>query len=126
MLQRENTGGYIQASKGYSNLDSNNHYKSSVLIDDYLHSFFERFLTAMNFATGEVAWRDRSVGKGHIIHADGRLDILGEQSMGGPVDPDPCEYREVSRFEIGSADYPIWTLPVLADGRLYLRDQDRL
>jgi len=42
------------------------------------------------------------------------------------VEPDPSEYREVSRFEIGSRDYPTWTLPVISDGTLYLRDQERL
>jgi outer membrane protein assembly factor BamB len=126
LLRLENTGGSIQASEVYFNRDMKNHYGSSVLIDGYLYGFSGRILTAMNFATGEVAWRDRSVGKGQIIYADGRLYILGEDGIVGLVEPDPSEYREVSRFEIGSGDYPTWTLPVIADGRLYLRDQDRL
>ncbi len=126
LLRLENTGGSVQASEVYFNRDMKNHYSSSVLLDGYLYGFSSRILTAMHFATGEVAWRDRSVGKGQIIHADGRLYILGDDGIVGLVDPHPSEYREVSRFEIGSGDYPTWTLPVIADGRLYLRDQDRL
>ena len=126
LLRLEKTGGSISVSEVYFNRDMRNHYSSSILIDGFLYGFSSRILTAMNFKTGEVAWRDRSVGKGQIIHADGRLYILGEDGVVGLVEPDPGEYREVSRFEIGRRDYPTWTLPVISGGRLYLRDQGRL
>ena len=80
----------------------------------------------MEFETGEIAWRDRSVGKGQIVYGDGRLYILSEDGVVGLVEPDPAGYREISRFEIGTGDHPTWTLPVLSGGRLYLRDQSRL
>ncbi len=126
LLRLEKDGRSISASEVYFNRDMRNHYSSSVLIDGHLYGFSSRILTAMNFETGEVAWRDRSVGKGQIIYADGRLYILGEDGVVGLVEPDPGEYREISRFEIGRGDYPTWTLPVIAAGRLYLRDQNRL
>ena len=126
LLRLGNGSGSMQASEVYFSREMKNHYGTSVLVDGYLYGFSGSILTAMNFGTGEVAWRDRSVGKGQIIHADGRLYILGEDGVVGLVDPDPSRYREVSRFAIGSGDYPTWTLPVIADGRLYLRDQDRL
>ena len=126
LLRLESTGGATTASEVYFNRDMRNHYSSSILINDHLYGFSGRILTAMEFETGEVAWRDRSVGKGQMIHADGRLYILSDDGVVGLVEPDPGEYREVSRFEIGSRDYPTWTLPVIADGTLYLRDQDRL
>lgn len=126
LLRLERTGGSISASEVYFNRDMRNHYSSSILIDGFLYGFSSRILTAMNFETGEVAWRDRAVGKGQIIYADGRLYILGEDRAVALVEPDPAAYREVSRFEIGAGDYPTWTLPVITDGRLYLRDQNRL
>ncbi len=126
LLRLEKDGGSIAASEVYFNRDMRNHYSSSVLIDGHLYGFSSRILTAMNFETGNVAWRDRSVGKGQVIYADGRLYILGEEGVVGLVDPNPSEYREISRFELGRGDYPTWTLPVIADGRLYLRDQNRL
>lgn len=126
LLRLESTGGSTTASEVYFNRDMRNHYSTSILIDDHLYGFSGRILTAMEFETGEVAWRDRSVGKGQMILADGRLYILSDDGVVGLVEPDPGEYREISRFEIGSRDYPTWTLPVIADGTLYLRDQERL
>ncbi|MYB52883.1 MAG: PQQ-binding-like beta-propeller repeat protein [Acidobacteriia bacterium] len=126
LLRLESTGGSTTASEVYFNRDMRNHYSSSVLIDDHLYGFSGRILTAMEFETGELAWRDRSVGKGQMIYADGRFYILSDDGVVGLVEPDPSEYREVSRFEIGSRDFPTWTLPVISDGTLYLRDQERL
>ncbi len=126
LLRLEKTGGSISASEVYFNRDMRNHYSSSILIDGFLYGFSSRILTAMNFETGEVAWRDRAVGKGQIIYADGRLYILSENRVVALVEPNPAEYLEVSRFEIDAGDYPTWTLPVITDGRLYLRDQSRL
>lgn len=126
LLRLESTGGSTTATEVYFNRDMRNHYSTSILIDDHLYGFSGRILTAMEFETGEVAWRDRSVGKGQVIHADGLLYILSDDGVVGLVEPSPTEYREVSRFVIGSRDYPTWTLPVIADGTLYLRDQERL
>ncbi len=126
LLRLESADGSTSASEVYFSQDMKNHYSSSVLIDDHLYGFSGRILTVMKFETGEVTWRDRSVGKGQMIHADGRLYILSDDGVVGLVEPDPGEYREISRFEIGSGAYPTWTLPVIADGTLYLRDQDRL
>ena len=126
LLRLDSTGGSTTASEVYFNRDMRNHYSNSVLIDDHLYGFSGRILTAMEFETGELAWRDRSVGKGQMIHADGRFYILSDDGVVGLVEPNPSEYREVSRFEIGSRDYPTWTLPVISDGTLYLRDQERL
>ena len=80
----------------------------------------------MHLETGEVGWKDRSIGKGQIIHADGKLYILSDDGVVGLIDPDPTQYREVARFELESRDYPTWTLPVISSGVLYLRDQARL
>ncbi len=126
MLRLESKDAATSASEVYFSQDMKNHYSSSVLIDDQLYGFSGSILTAMDFETGEVAWRDRSVGKGQMIHADGRLYILSDDGVVGLVEPNPAEYCKVSRFEIGSRAYPTWTLPVIADGKLYLRDQDRL
>ena len=80
----------------------------------------------MNYLTGDVAWRDRSVGKGNCIYADGRLYCMGEDGVVGLIDPTPAGYKEVSRFEIPRGNNPTWTPPVIANGRLYLREQDNL
>ena len=60
------------------------------------------------------------------------LACQGESGKIGLIDPSPSGYKEVSRFEIqpsGESWGPagsLWTVPAIADGRLYLRDQDNL
>jgi len=103
-----------------------NHYSTSVLVDEHLYGFSGSILTAMKLATGEVAWRHRSVGKGNCIVAEGNLYCLGENGVMGLIQATPEGYREKSRFEISQGEYPTWTPPVISDARLYLREQDNL
>jgi outer membrane protein assembly factor BamB len=114
------------AAEVYFNRNMQNHYSTSVLVGDYLYGFSASILTAMKFETGDVAWRDRSVGKGSLIYADRHLYALGEDGVVGLVDADPAGYHEISRFEIPKGAYPTWSQPVIANGMLYLRDQDNL
>jgi outer membrane protein assembly factor BamB len=115
-----------KSSEVYFNRDMRNHYTTSVLAGDYLYGFSSGILTAMNFATGQVAWRNRSVGKGNCILADQRLYCMGEDGVVGLIEPTPAAYKEVSRFAIERGGNPSWTPPAIAGGRLYLRDQDNL
>ena len=126
LLKLSRDGNGVRADEVYFSREMRNHYSSSVLVGDYLYGFSSRIFTAMNFMTGEVGWKDRSVGKGQVIFADGNLYLQGEDGVVGLVTPDPTRYRETSRFEIGRGNYPTWTLPVIADGRLYIRDQKLL
>jgi outer membrane protein assembly factor BamB len=114
------------ASEVYFNREMRNHYSTSVLVGDYLYGFSSSILTAMKFQTGEVAWRDRSVGKGSLIYADRHLYCLGEEGVVGLLEATPAGYRETSRFEIPKGGFPTWSPPVIADGKLYLREQDNL
>jgi len=80
----------------------------------------------MEFATGNVAWRDRSVGKGSVTYADGRLYVQGENNVVGLAEATSAGYREKGRFEIPDKGLPSWAHPVISDGRLYVRNQDAL
>jgi len=126
LLKLTPEGGGVKASEVYFNRDMRNHYSSSVLVGDYLYGFSSEMLTAMKFQTGEVAWRVRSVGKGSVTYADGKLYLLGETGTVGLAEATPTAYKEISRFQIDPGAYPTWTPPVIADGKMYLREQDNL
>ena len=126
LLELTTDRGDMEAREIYFNRNMRNHYSTSVLIGDYLYGYSSRILTCMSFKTGEVAWRDRSVGKGQIIYADGHLYLLSEDGDVGLVEATPSAYQEKSRFGIGRGDYPTWALPAIANGKLFLRDQDAL
>lgn len=114
------------ASEVYFNREMKNHYSSSVLIDKHLYGFSSQILTAMDLMSGEVAWRDRSVGKGSVTYADGHLYVYGERGGVALVEATPSGYKEKSRFSIPPGEFNTWTPPVIANGRLYLREQDTL
>ena len=46
--------------------------------------------------------------------------------MVGLAEADADAYKEISRFTISKGGLPTWSPPVIADGKLYLRDQDNL
>lgn len=106
--------------------DMRNHHSSSVLIGDFLYGFSSAILTAIRFDTGEIAWRDRSVGKGSLVYADGNLYCFSENGVVGLVEATPTGYKEKGRFRIAQGNLPTWTHPVVVGGRLYLRDQDTI
>jgi outer membrane protein assembly factor BamB len=114
------------ATEVYYTRNMRNHYSSSVLVDDVLYGFNSSILTAMRFSTGEVLWRDRSVGKGSVTYADKHLYVLGEDAALALVEARPDRYLEKSRFSLRQSRYPTWAPPVIADGRLYIRNQDSL
>jgi outer membrane protein assembly factor BamB len=115
-----------KAQEVYFTKDMKNHHSSSVLIGDYLYGFSSSILTAMKFDTGELAWRDRSVGKGSLVYADGHLYLLSENGVVGLVEATPAGYKEKGRFRIQQDSLPTWAHPVVAGGMLYLRDQDTI
>lgn len=114
------------AQEVYFTKEMKNHHSSSILVGDYLYGFSAGILTAMKFDTGEVAWRDRSVGKGSLVYADGHLYAFSENGVVGLVQAIPTGYQEKGRFKIQQDSLPTWTHPVVVGGRLYLRDQNTI
>lgn len=112
-----------KAQEVYFTKDMRNHHSSSILVGDHLYGFSSSVLTAMRFDTGEVAWRDRSVGKGSLVFADGHLYAFSENGVVGLIEASPKGYVEKGRFRIQQDSLPTWTHPIVVGGRLYLRDQ---
>ena len=101
-----------------------NHFNSSVLQGDYLYGFDNAILTCIEVNTGEEQWQQRGFEKGSLLLADGYLIILGEKGKLALVEANPSEYREKALFQL--FDDKCWTVPTLAGGRLYLRNQKEM
>ncbi|MGI9107830.1 MAG: PQQ-binding-like beta-propeller repeat protein [Pyrinomonadaceae bacterium] len=126
LVEIKASGKGVTAQEIYFTKEMRNHHSSSILVGEHLYGFSSGILTAMRFDTGQVAWRDRSVGKGSIVYADGHLYCLSENGVVGLVEATPEGYREKGRFRIPQDSLPTWAHPVIAGGRLYLRDQDTI
>ncbi len=118
--------GEVRAQQIYFTREMQNHHGGVVLVNGYLYGFNNSILTCLDFATGKMQWRDRSVGKGSLVYADGHLYIQSEDQVIGLAEASPAGYKEKGRFRIEDQGLPSWAHPVVSGGRLYVRDQGRL
>ena len=100
----------------------------SVLVGEHLYGTGQ-VLMCVQFTGGQVKWTDRSVGAGSLLYADGNLYLHGEQTGEmALVEATPDGYQERGRFTPpGQPDHgrsKAWAYPVVANGRLYVRDQN--
>ena len=116
-------GGEVQAEEVYFTRQMQNHHGGIVLVDGYLYGYHNSVLACMDFETGELMWRHRSVGKGSISYADGHLYLFSENNVVGLADATPEAYREKGRFRVEDQGWPSYAHPVISDGRLYIRNQ---
>jgi outer membrane protein assembly factor BamB len=123
-LKAEN--GEIKAEEAYFTKDMQNHHGGMVLVNGYLYGFNNAILTCLEFNTGKVMWKDRSVGKGSITYADGMLYLLGEKQVVGLAEANPNAYVEKGRFPINDRGWDSWAHPVVIGGKLYIRNQNEL
>jgi len=79
--------------------------------------------------TGEQVWKSRGSGRGSAAFAaaDGMLYIQYSDGVMVLAKASPEGYEEVGKFEIPkSDDRPTWAHPVVNDGKLYVRSDDKL
>jgi outer membrane protein assembly factor BamB len=104
-----------------------NHHGGMVLVGDAVYGTGSGTLLCVDFKTGKVNWQKRSVGKGSVAYADGRLYARSENGPVALVEATATGYREKGRFQQPDrSDKKAWAHPVIAGGRLYLRDWDIL
>ncbi len=122
----------------YDNQNMKNHHGGVILVGDYLYGYSDgRGWLCQDFKTGEVVWYERnadySLNKGAVSCADGML-YLQEENTGTIVliEASSEGWKEHGRFvmdpqsEQRSPKGKIWTHPVIANGKLYVRDQEFL
>jgi outer membrane protein assembly factor BamB len=126
LLGLKAAGNEVRAQEIYFTRDMKNHHGGVVLVNGYIYGYNDSILTCLEFNSGKVIWRDRSVGKGAVTYADGHLYIVSENNVVGLVEATPAGYREKGRFSIADQGWPSWAHPVVSGGRLYIRNQGTL
>ncbi len=123
-------GALVQVGQGatvvYKTKDMKSHHGGMVLVNNHIYGCDDGTLTCLDFKTGAVKWQNRSVGKGSLTYADGHLIVRGERGSVALVEATPARYNEKGRFDPEKSDKQAWPYPVVAGGRLLLRDQDKL
>jgi outer membrane protein assembly factor BamB len=128
-------GGGVGAEEVYF-LDAptlQNHHGGLILVGDHVyggHGHNNGFPICVELESGAVVWggqiRNQGSGSAAVTFADGHLYFRYQNGAVLLIEATPEGYREKGSFEIPDAEPPGWAHPVIAEGRLYLRDQDRL
>jgi len=122
--------GRFSVGEVYANKVMVNHHGGVILVGDCVYGFSEGAgWTCQDLKTGQAKWQTKQkLGKGSIAYADGRFYLRSEDK--GTVvliETSPAGYREHGRFEQPDRSRKrAWPHPVIANGRLYLRDQETL
>jgi outer membrane protein assembly factor BamB len=127
----KDTNGKLKATEVYFTNHMRNHHGGMIVVDGALYGAAGGneggFLVCMDFKTGQVLWRERQAPKGSLAMADGRLYLRAESGTMILIEPNREKYIERGRFEQPDRSRePAWPHPVIANGKLYLRDQDTL
>jgi outer membrane protein assembly factor BamB len=138
---REGFGGLVRLTAGKGSVVAEPVYYErglptsiggAVLVGGNLYGTNGDGLICAEFQTGKVKWQDKSLAPASLLCADGRLYVHGDDGDVALVELTADAYREKGRFTL--PDQPkrprpmekAWAYPVLANGRLYLRDGDTL
>ena len=124
--------GSVKADQVYLDAKLPTAIGGAVLVDKYLYGSGGQTLVCADFETGKIKWSERSAAPGALCFADGRLYLHGENGEIALIEATPEAYREHGRFtppnqpKRANQMEKAWAYPVIAEGRLYVRDTDCL
>lgn len=114
-----------QVTEIWQNKNMRNHINCTVLWQGHLYGFDGQVggggvLACVDFKTGEKKWSQKGLGTGSLMIADGKLIVLGERGKLVIAEASPQGYKELASAQI-LPKTKCWTVPVLANGRIYAR-----
>lgn len=74
----------------------------------------------LDATTGEILWREKGFGLGSLSAAQDKLLVLGEKGELVLVPADPKRFQRIAQAQVLGGK--CWTVPVLANGRVYIRN----
>jgi outer membrane protein assembly factor BamB len=125
LMRIKTAGGKATVEELWKTRTMKNHFNNAVLVGDHLYGFDNATFKSLSVATGEETWASRGLGKGSLLVADeDLLVVLSDRGTLLLVEATPAAYTELARFQ--AMEGKAWTAPTLANGRLYLRDEDEI
>jgi outer membrane protein assembly factor BamB len=108
-----------------------NHHGGVVLVDGKIYGYSDQVgWVCQDLLSGKDVWKEKEkLGKGSIAYADGHLYLRQEDRKGtiALIEASPAGYNEVGRFDQPDrSSLTSWPHPVIANGKLYLRDLETL
>lgn len=131
----EKDGQNVNATVVYkANRDVQNQHGGAVRVGEFIYSYSDSGgWGCLDMKKGEVAWKNRGIGKGSISYAGGYLYCYSESSGTlARVQASEKGYTEAGSFKIPALSKlrpgsgKVWAHPVIANGKLLLRDYEML
>ena len=102
------------------------YYNDLVIVDDYLYGFDGNIFMCVSLKDGKKKWKARGYGNGQVLLlADqGLLLILSETGEVALVEAKPEKHVELCKFK--AIEGKTWNHPVIAHGKLYVRNGEEI
>ena len=127
LFQIGEADGKLSAELVYDSIKMKNEFGGAIKVGDHVYGASGPVFVCMDFKTGEVAWRERTIGTGGVLYADGHLYLRNDRGDMALIEANPEELVEKGEFEQpDQSEEKTWPTPVISGGRLYLRDQGTL
>lgn len=103
-----------------------NYHSDPVILDGYIYSFSgwpegnRGALKCLRLADGEVMWSVSRLGCGSLLYVDGVLMVMDNRGRLALVKPNPKGLEKITEFQ-AITGHPVWTTPVIARDKLYVR-----
>ena len=101
-----------------------------VKVGDNFYGSSSVSVMCVDFKTGTIKWDERTIGPCSWLVADGRIYVHAESGDVALIEPRGEGYRETGRFSPPNpptrGQSKAWAYPVVAGGRLYIRDLNSL
>jgi outer membrane protein assembly factor BamB len=134
LLKINRKGNQFAAEEVYwrSNEQLQNHHGGMIAIGPHIymgHGHNNGFPVCVDVKTGQPTWgpgRGPGAESAAIAYADGHLYFRYQNGIMALIEANPKEYKVKGKFPIAVKNGNSWPHPVIAGGKLYLRDQDDL
>ena len=110
----------------WENKNMGNHFNSCVLVDGFIYGVngntdkAERDFRCLDLKTGDLKWSHKGLGLGSVMANHKKLIILSERGELVVAEASPSSFKELARAQVIGGK--CWTVPVLANGRIYCRN----
>jgi outer membrane protein assembly factor BamB len=128
LLQLVPRDGGVTVKEIYFKSELTNKHGGLVVVGDYVYGDHDDsgHPFCAEVKTGKVVWRKKDRGEGQgsasVAYADGHLYFRYDNGITALVEASPDAYKEISAFPIPKHEGPSYAHPVVAGGRLYLRE----
>ena len=122
-------GGKFSAEEVYANKVMDTKTGDDIKIGDYVYGHADGSgWTCQDFKTGAEKWKHKDLGKGSLVYADKRFYLRAEdKGTVVMIEASPEGFKAHGRFEQPDrSKKKAWPYPVIAHGKLFLRDWDTL